>query len=409
MQILFIHHAFPGQFKFIAPLLAVKGHEVVALTHEKPVYPTPKIKIIQFNKASPHKGLDLWAQVMLDKFWCGQQVLETSEKLKDDGFLPQVVYCHPDWGESLFLREAFPDAKILTYVEHYYSDINYDSLFDKEFVDSSLEIHSKAKSFNALRLMSLEYCDKGICPTEFQKQNQPIAYQDKIIQVHDGIQTNQLVRNDSASITIKNKGITLSRQDEVITFANRGLEPRRGFHVFMRAIPEIQRQRPNAEIVILGKDVIVYGNYKKLPNDNSFKQHMLEELAGKINLDKVHFVDWVDYQTYKNIIQVSKVHVYLTMPFVLSWSLLEIMSVQGCVIGSNTEPVREVIEDEVHGLLVEFSDTQDIADKITRVLNDDVLRERLGLNARKLVINNYDLNSICLPKQVDIIESMGLQ
>jgi glycosyltransferase involved in cell wall biosynthesis len=173
----------------------------------------------------------------------------------------------------------------------------------------------------------------------------------------------------------------------------------------MRCIPLLQKQNPQAHIIIMGKDVTVYGNYKKL-SAGSFKNHMLQELGDSIDYNKVHFVDWLDYASYKLVIELSTVHVYLTAPFILSWSMLEVMSVEGCVVGSNTTPVTEVIKNDYNGVLVDFFSPEAIASKVTALLNDKSKRQLIGKNARKTVIDNYDLNTVCLPRQVEIIQNI---
>ncbi|MCU7837532.1 MAG: glycosyltransferase [gamma proteobacterium symbiont of Taylorina sp.] len=407
MKILFIHHAFPGQFIHLAPLLAVEGHTVYAITEDEPVYRTPNVTIHQYKQGRKRtKDIHPWLNATEEKYIRAESVLVKCRELEKSGFTPDVIYAHSDWGEALFLRDVFPDSKIILFAEHFYTKENSDAVFDNEFAETSLFMHCGMKTNNAIRIMALDDCDLAICPTLFQKNNHPNAYHHKIKQVHDGIPTHRLKKNDKATLSISGKNITLTKKDTVITFANRGLEPRRGFHQFMRAIPVIQKNNSNAHIIIMGKDIAVYGVYKKLPDDMTFKQYMMAELGDKINYDKVYFVDWVDYNTYKSIIELSTVHVYLTAPFVLSWSMLEVMSVEGCVIGSNTTPVTEVIEDGANGVLVDFFSPDDIAGKVSELLNDKGKRERIGKNARQIIIEKYDLNTICLPKQIELIENL---
>jgi glycosyltransferase involved in cell wall biosynthesis len=405
MKILFIHHAFPGQFRHIAPKLAALGHEVKALTENEPRFPTANVDVIRYRSERKRtNGIHPWLGGTEDKYIRAEVVLNECQKLSQDNFIPDVVYVHPDWGEALFIREVFPHTKIIIFAEHYYQKENSDAIFDPEFGNSTLFNHCGAKTNNAIRLLSLEDCDAAICPTEFQKNNHPTVYHSKINIIHDGIPTHELVKNPNIKIKFRGE-LTLTKQNDVITFANRGLEPRRGFHQFMRCIPLLQQQNPQAHIIIMGKDVTVYGNYKKL-SAGSFKQHMVQELGDSIDYNKVHFVDWLDYASYKSVIELSTVHVYLTAPFILSWSMLEVMSVEGCIVGSNTTPVTEVIEDGYNGVLVDFFSPEAIASKVTELLNDKNKRQMIGKNARQTVIDKYDLNTVCLPRQVEIIQNI---
>jgi glycosyltransferase involved in cell wall biosynthesis len=405
MKILFIHHAFPGQFLHLAPKLAELGHIVKALTEDKPVYPSPNVEVIKYKQGRKRtNGIHQWLNGTEEKYIRAEAVLSTCINLREQNFLPDVVYVHPDWGEALFIREAFPDAKIIIFAEHYYQLDKADAKFDTEFANESMYYHCGTKMNNAIRLMSINDSDLAICPTNFQKNNQPQAYHHKIKVIHDGIPTHKLVKNENIEIKL-NEGVVLNRSNEVITFANRGLEPRRGFHQFMRVIPLLQKHNPNAHIIIMGKDVTVYGTYKEL-QAGSFKQHMIEEMGNNIDYSRVHFVDWLNYESFKAVIELSTVHVYLTAPFVLSWSMLEVMSVQGCIVGSKTAPVTEVIEDGVNGVLVDFFSPKDIANRVTELLNDQDKRDKMGKNARQTIVEKYDLETICLPRQIEIIENL---
>ena len=202
--------------------------------------------------------------------------------------------------------------------------------------------------------------------------------------------------------------LTLTRNDEVITFINRNLEPYRGYHIFMRALPRMLAERPKAHVVILGGEDVSYG--ARPPEGKTWKQIFIDEVRGSISdadWARVHFMGRVPYDTFLSMIQVSRVHVYLTYPFVLSWSLLESMSAGAAIVAGSTDPVTEVMDDGKTGLLVNFFDPDEIVDRVNEFMHDTALRQALGQAARREVIENYDLRRICLPRLLDWVDSVA--
>jgi glycosyltransferase involved in cell wall biosynthesis len=212
--------------------------------------------------------------------------------------------------------------------------------------------------------------------------------------VHDGIDTDLIAPGAPG-------------EEELITYVARNLEPYRGFHVFMRAIPEIQRRRPKARIAIVGGDEVSYS--ARLPEGQTYRARLLRELDGRIDLSRVHFLGKLPYRRYLEVLSKSSIHVYLTYPFVLSWSLLEAMA-SGClVLGSRTPPVEEVIRDGENGLLVDFFSTEAIAHKIDSALQMQKELRALREAARRTVVERYDLKRVCLPAQVALVERLQRQ
>ena len=251
-----------------------------------------------------------------------------------------------------------------------------------------------------------EVMDAGISPTQFQAGTFPDSYQSRITICHDGVDTDAIVANPNASLALPN-GKTVTKRDEVITFINRNLEPYRGYHRFMRALPELLRRRLDADIVLLGGDETSYG--ARPPDGKTWKQIFIDEVRGQIpdaDWARVHFMGRVPYDTFLSMIQVSTVHVYLTYPFVLSWSLFETMSVTGAVVASNTAPVKEAITHGQNGRLVDFFDKDALVEEVSRLLESAEERETLGQAARKLIVDRYDLERICLPRQLKWVQSL---
>jgi glycosyltransferase involved in cell wall biosynthesis len=287
------------------------------------------------------------------------------------------------------------------FAEFFYSTEGSDYNFDPEFARDSLADRARLRLKNSVHLHALDSADAGYTPTQWQLRQIPAQYRHKMRVIFDGIDTAVVAPQPQASIHLNRDNLRLTAADEVITFVNRNLEPYRGFHVFMRALPEILRQRPNAHCLIVGKDHISYGSPPKA--GGNWRQVMLAEMGKKLPMERVHFLGGLSYQDYLRVIQISSCHVYLTYPFVLSWSCLEAMSAGRVVVASNTAPVQEVIEHGVNGLLFDFFDVPALSKQVIDVLDDPESYRHLGIGARQSVLDRYDLQTKCLPAQINLI------
>jgi glycosyltransferase involved in cell wall biosynthesis len=404
--ILFIHQNFPGQFRHIAPALANHGHQVHALAITGQA--TPGVSLHSYR---PSKGSSTSIHPLASEFEtkviraeaCGQAMLQ----LKANGLMPDLVIAHPGWGEALFVKDVWKQTSLLSFLEFYYATSGTDVGFDPEFSKQGFFEDARLRVKNANNLLSLEISDFGLSPTNWQKQSHPQWTQDRIQVIFDGVDCDILKPNPSVRLNLKREtgeSFSLTSKDEIITFVNRNLEPYRGYHSFMRALPKILAARPNARVLIVGGDGVSYG--AKAPEGKTWKQIFLDEVKSRIDLERVHFLGNVPYPIFTQLLQLSSCHVYLTYPFVLSWSCIEALSTGCLVIGSDTGPVREVIEHGVNGLLVDFFNYEAIADAVIRSLSDPASFIRMRQNARASAKDNYDLRSVCLPKQLALIESI---
>lgn len=223
--------------------------------------------------------------------------------------------------------------------------------------------------------------------------------------IHDGIDTERVKPDAKAVVRLARSGLTLKPGDEVVTFVARNLEPYRGFHVFVRALPEIQKRRPNAIVLIVGGDDISYG--RRLPQGETWRRKMLGEVGDRLDMRRIRFVGRISHDDFVALLRVSAVHVYLTYPFVLSWSMLEAMSAGCLVIGSATPPVEEVIRDGDNGLLVDFFSPPGIAEAVDRVLRHPDRMADIRGRARRTVIERYDLRAVCLPRHIALVDTVA--
>ncbi|MDC0737918.1 glycosyltransferase family 4 protein [Cognatishimia sp. SS12] len=410
MNILFIHQNFPGQFKNLAPALAARGDRCVALTlRVKEPTNWKGVRVLPYRvQRKQGTGTHPWLKDFDTKVLRGEACMRAARALKERGFEPDVIIAHPGWGESLFLRDVWPKARIGLYYELFYQEHAADAGFDPEFPrsdDADDAMRLRLKNLN--NMMHFPLGDMGLSPTKYQAATFPEPYQERISVIHDGIDTARAVPDENVRFALPD-GQQLTRKDEVITFVNRNLEPYRGYHIFMRALPQLLRDRPHARILIVGGEGQSYG---AAPTDGiSWKQRFIDEVRGEISdadWARVHFLGKIPYEHFLKLLQLARVHVYLTYPFVLSWSLLEAMSCGAAIVASNTPPVREVIKDGVTGRLVDFFDSAALAGRISDLLNDPDARATLGTQARALIKTRYDLTSVCLPEQLTWVDRLA--
>jgi len=402
MNILFIHQNFPAQFKFLAPALVKAGHKLRALTirqFKELVWEGIEISQYLTDRGSS-KSIHPWLTDFETKVIRGEACFNAAVKLKKTGYLPDVIIAHPGWGESLFLKEVWPSAMLGLYCEFYYSARGLDVGFDPEFTFPDLENPCRMTLKNINNLFHITQADAGLSPTIWQANTFPEPFRNKITVSHDGIDTT-LVRPDSdVSVTI-NGNLKLTRKDKIITYVARNLEPLRGTHIFLRSLPEILSRNPDARVLIAGSEELGYGAGPS--QGGTWKDALLLEIRPKLHeseWNRIHFVGQLPYSYFLNLLQISAVHVYLTYPFVLSWSILEAMSAGCAVVASSTGPVTEVIEDGSTGRLFDFFDVEALAAQVCELLDDPGQRKVLGEAARKFVAENHDLQEVCLPQQI---------
>ena len=402
MKVLFIHNNFPAQFRNLAAALAKEAaHELVAVGAST-ARPMPSVKLVKYALASADvSNTHPFARRFDLECRRAEQVLYSLSTLAASGFAPDVILAHPGWGETLPLRTMFPKARLIVYCEFFYGAQGRDLGFDAEFPEPGLDGHIGLQLKNATTLLALADADLGISPTKWQHSTFPSHYQHMIQIVHEGVDT-KLIRPDAAARLRLPDGRELGRSDEVVTFVARNLEPLRGYHVFMRALPEILARRPNAQIVIIGTEGISYG--LNAPEGTSWKSIFLNEMRDELDLTRVHFMGHVPHRTFLTALQVSSAHVYLTYPFVLSWSMLEAMSAGCLVIGSDTAPVREVIEPDHSGILVPFFAVNELAERVVEALQIPAKFVPMREAARQYVIEHFDAERVCIPQMRRLLQ-----
>jgi glycosyltransferase involved in cell wall biosynthesis len=405
VKLLFVHQNFPGQFLHLAPEMQRLGHDVRAITDSanRNASPVPLLRYTHKPETVDPKATRLGRNftTMSDR---AVSVARFARKLRAEGYVPDVIYGHTGWGETLFLKEVWPEAKLLVFAEFYYRGTGADTGFDPEFQTAGFDQVMIAQARAAHMTQGLVHADQGLCPTEWQASTHPPLLRSRIEVIFDGVDCDRLTPNPAARFTLAN-GRVLAPGDEVLTFVNRNLEPYRGYHIFMRALPDVLAARPEAQVVIVGGDEVSYGQAPK--DGGKWKDILLDEVKDRLDLSRVHFTGKLPYDQLVDLMHISRAHAYLTYPFVLSWSMVETLAAGTLVIGSNTPPVAEVIKDGVNGRLVDFFDVKGWSAALTDALARPEAHVDMRAKARQLARDVYDLRSVCLPKQVALLTRLA--
>ncbi len=396
MNILFLHPNFPAQFRHITSYLGRDSrNRVVFGTMNEDTGEIPGVRK-EFYK--PHRGPDPkthhYLKFLESGVLQGQAVFNMLQNLRKEKFIPDIVYGHSGWGPTMFIKDIFPQAQCLCYFEWFYnssgSDVDFDPA-DRPKADALLKLRMK----NTPILTDLYSCDRGLSPTYWQMQQFPPEFRNKITVIHDGIDTAYFRPGQGEPLKIPSAGLDLAGVKEVVTYVGRGFEPYRGFPQFMEAAGLILEKRPKCHIVMVGTDNVYYG--RSPSNGRSYRQIALEK--NDFDMSRLHFTGLLSYPDYLKVLQASSVHVYLSYPFVLSWSMLEAMSTGCLVVGSNTAPVTEFIVDGENGLLADFFSPREIAGRVIEALKKPKKMESIRERARKTIVNNYDL-AMLLPRHL---------
>ena len=407
MDILFVHQNFPAQFVHLARALNGRpGLRLAAVTHkaneQKETLPGARYGWEAERAGSPHKIAANFALRASQ----GHMAAKAMLALRDRGFDPKLIVGHLGWGETLFAKDVFPDATLVVHAEFFYSATGADVGFDPEFPDGGTDRLFELRAKNAAILAAMNDADIAVAPTRWQASRFPHYLQSKLNVVHEGIDTNLVRPDPNASFRVAGTELVFAPGDQVVTFVNRNLEPYRGYHVFMRALPAILAARPAAHAVIVGGDSVSYG--ASPAPEQSWKEIYLAEVRERLPLERVHFVNRIPFAEFVSLMQVSAAHVYLTYPFVLSWSMLQAMSAGAPLIASKTAPVTEVVEDGVNGIMVDFFAKDALAQRVIEVLASPGDYAQMRAAARRMVVEHYDLQSRCLPRWLDLLGNPGL-
>jgi glycosyltransferase involved in cell wall biosynthesis len=400
MRVLFIHEHCPGHYPYLAAALAARGHHVVFLARTADAA-VPGVETALYTPVSaPQAAAHPYLRPLEAAVRTGQSVYRACAGLRRKGFVPDVVCAHSGFGVALFVKEAFPQTPLLCHFEWYYNARGGDAGF-LDRIDGHPDLACALRTRNAGVLLDLAHADWGVCPTAFQHAQFPAAFRRRITRLHEGIDTARFRPAPRRGLRLP--GLTLGPEAEIVTYATRGMEPYRGFPQVMRAAARLLARRPRVHVVIAGTDTVAYGGRPR--DGRSHRERLLAELSG-LDRSRLHFVGFLPPEPYRALLQASSVHVYLTVPFVLSWSLLEAMACGCLVVGSDTPPVRELIDDGRHGLLADFFSPEAICRRIEEALDHPDRMAGLRAAARRRIVTGYGLD-LLLPRHLALVRRVA--
>lgn len=402
VNILFLHPNMPGQYRHLARMLGAQGkHRIFFITKHKSAE-IPGVMRVTYatkpHKAPPGHPYLLHTEAAIRQ---GQMVWRVAKLLQQkESFTPDIVVGHPGWGDALFIKDLFPKTRLLSFCEFFYHAHGADVGFDPADPIQDDDI-ARLRIKNTTNLLNLEVMDWGVAPTVWQWSTHPPEFRNKISVLHDGVDVEYCKPNPAASVTLPD-GSVFKKGDEVVTYIARNFEPYRGFPTFMKAAEIILKARPNAHIVAVGADDVSYG--KRPPVGMTYRRMLSEQVA--LPEDRMHFTGRLSYASLISLLQISQAHLYLTYPFVLSWSMLEAMACGVAMVASNTTPVREVVRHGENGLLADMFSPDDVADRIIQLLEDRHDNAAMRAAARDTVVQRFSLTDV-MPYQLRLVDEIA--
>lgn len=396
MKILFVHQNYPGQFRESLPRLAASGrHQIVFVTKRRIETPPKDHAIAVYTDT--HKTdakVHRMARLFDTQVATGVAVRDACAGLKKRGFVPDLIVGHAGWGELMFVADVYPGVPMAAYFEYYFIPkggcVGYDPEFP-EVPDVATLLHAR----NAMNYLTYERCTAGFTASEWQKQTFPTMLHDKMHVLHEGIRTDRLAPDHTSDLRVTIKDRTFTRNDEIVTYIARNLEPIRGTHTMLRSLTTLQRLRPKAQVIVVGGDGVSYG--RALGGDDTFRQKLTKELGDTVDWTRVHFVGQIRYSELIGLLRLARAHVYLTAPFVISWSMMEAMALEKTVIASDNAPVRQFIRPGETGLLVDFFNPVQLGETVARVLDKPADHAPIGVAARREIVEGYDFDRVAFP------------
>jgi glycosyltransferase involved in cell wall biosynthesis len=397
MKIVFVHQNFPGQFGRLAVALAREGHEVTALGMVRSCS-LPGVTYHPYTAAPGPEDAPFQSRYSpaIPRLRRAYGVAHKAKALADEGFRPDVVVVNTGWGENLFLKDVWPEARHVAYFEYYYAAKGQDLDFDPEFSTHDTETIWKLRIKNAMQLGALDAADLAVAPTRYQRDTFPDYLRDRVTVIHDGIDAQNLKPDSEISIQLGQDGLRLDRSAPVVTYVTRNIEPMRGAHIVLRSLPDLLAIDPRLQVVVIGGAGTSYSG--RAPGGKTWLELFRSSIERPVDWSRVHLVGNLPYDQFVKVLQVSSAHLYLTYPFVLSWSLIESMALGCRIVASDTAPVREVIEDGVTGRLFPFFDRKALVERVRQTLAEKERSAAMAEEARRFALANYDFRTVCLPR-----------
>ena len=402
-RILFVHQNFPGQFPHIADALIARGDKVAAIGGSTAKERAGVTLVRWTNQRGTTKGIFEAATRAEADLIRARAAAAAAVELRKKGFVPDVIIGHPGWGETLHMKDIFPEARLILFGEFYYRQFGGDVNFDREFETPTLEGAMRTNGKNATQSLAYVMAEQIVSPTRFQASTFPAIFQPRIEVLHEGIDLSLARANPEARVELGD-GRVLDRSTPVVTFINRNFERLRGFHIFMRALPAFLDAVPEAQVIAIGSDGGGYG--AKRDDGRNWRQAMFDELGSRLDRSRVHFVGHVDHAKMVDILSIGAAHVYYTYPFTLSWSLVEAMACECLVLGSDTAPVRDAIRDGENGRLLDFFDVKALSQAMIDAVRQPERYAAMRKRARETALAEFDRQTKGVPGWLEMIDAV---
>jgi len=398
VHVLFVHQNYPAQFGHLADYLTRHNGYRCTFLSKRPASQAGNVQRIQYStRGGATKRTHYCSRTFENAVWHSHAVYETLKARPD--IRPDLIVGHSGFGSTLFLRELY-ECPIINYFEYFYHTHNSDMDFRPDFPAGELD-RLRAKARNAMVLLDLENCDRGYCPTHWQRDRFPKTLSDKLRVIFDGVDTRLWRPLPNVPRRLGDKSFPESVR--IVTYASRGFESMRGFDIFMKMAKKLYERRSDVLFLVAGEDRVCYGGDENVTGEKSFKEWVLTQ--DEYDLSRFVFLGRVPPRVLARVFALSDLHVYLTVPFVLSWSLINALACGATVLASDTAPVREVIEHEKNGLLVDFFDIDGLAATANQVLDRPKDFQHLGTAGVERVQDHYSLD-VCLPRMLDLYEEV---
>jgi glycosyltransferase involved in cell wall biosynthesis len=398
MHLLFVHQNYPAQFGHIAHYLSTRhGYRCTCVANGRSGFAGP-VEVVPYEvKGGATERTHYCSRTFENAMWHTSAVYEALKARPD--IQPDLVIGHSGFGSTLFLRQLY-SCPIINYFEFFYKPRHSDMDFRPEFPPLEVDqLRSLAR--NAMLLLDLENCEGGYSPTRWQRNCLPKIFHDKVRVVFDGVDTDVWKPQDSADRRVGD--LTIPSGTRVVTYVSRGLESMRGFDIFMRMARRLCERRRDVVFLVVGSDQVFYGGDARFTGGKTFREWVLAQ--DDYDLSRIHFLGTMPPAALAKVLSISDLHVYLTVPFVLSWSLLDAMACGATVLASDTGPVREIIEHGKNGLLANFFDVEAMTQAADQVLRTPEEFRPLGEAGLGLIRERYSLD-VCLPQMMKLYDDV---
>ncbi len=403
MHILFVHKNFPAQFGQIATYLARNDGCECTFLSEREVADTPEIRQVRFTPSGgAREETHYCSRTFENQTWRSYAAYDAMRRRPE--LRPDLIVSHSGFVSSLFLRELYPDVPHISYFEFFYHPHQSEMDFRSDLPLPDSDDYLRARLRNAQLLIDLNHCDAGYAPTDFQRSRLPSEYSTKVQTIFDGIDTDFWAPNPTRPRPTMTFGdVKIPPHHRLLTYVSRGFESMRGFDIFLQVADAVCRQRSDVSVVIVGEDRVAYGGDNRFTNGLTFKEWTIQQ--HQPNLDRIHFVGRLPPSQLTQLLALSDLHLYLTVPFVLSWSLMNALSCGCTVLASDTAPVREVIREGENGFLCDFFNVQGFTEQALAILEKPEAHRELGESARQRMLREYAL-PVCLEKMRRLYEEV---